>query len=144
VKLDTFSLASFRGATHTPSVRRSFLAAAVASLALLAAGCGGSKTPSVASLGTTGQTTRPESSAQAQIKWAACIRAHGVPTFTDPNGQGQVNLAGININSPQFLAAHRACESLVPPNGGRSPAQVLQLVKQEMRSPWRPPALVDT
>lgn len=43
------------------------------------------------------------------------MRSHGVPNFPDPNGQGRFNLAGININAPQFFAAHQACHPLVPP-----------------------------
>jgi len=42
-----------------------------------------------------------------QIKWAACICAHGVPIFRDPDTQGQVGLAEINIHSPQFAARIR-------------------------------------
>lgn len=62
-----------------------------------------------------------------------CIRAHGVPNFPDPNSQGQVNLAGINFNSPQFMASHRDCSSFTPPNGGRTPAQVQPLAQQDTK-----------
>ena len=102
----------------------------LAGLALLAAGCGGSKAPSVANLGTTtAPNATPASYTEARNKWAACIRAHGVPNFPDPNSDGSVNLAGININSPQFLAAHLACQSLEVAN---PPAVVKQQVKQEL------------
>lgn len=92
------------------------LAVTLTAVGLVAVGCGGSNAPSVANLGSSAKTvTSPETPAQAQDKWAACIRAHGVPNFPDPNSSGQINLAGININSPQFFTAHRDCEALVPP-----------------------------
>ena len=66
-------------------------------MALLAAGCGGSKSPSVASIGTTGPSTRttatggsPRSVAPRGnpstllAEWAACMRRHGDPDQTDP------------------------------------------------------------
>ena len=106
------------------------LSAALAGLALIAAGCGGSKEPSVANLGT---TTPPSSNAaafmQARNKWAACMRAHGVPDFPDPKSDGSVNLAGIDINSPRFLASHQACMSLVV---AEPPAVVHQQAKHEL------------
>jgi hypothetical protein len=111
-------------------VCRSLFVPVLAGLALLAAGCGGSKAPSVANLGpTTAPNTTPASYRQARTKWAACIRAHGVPNFPDPNSDGSVNLTGININSPQFLAAHQDCQSLVVAS---PPAVVKQQVKQEL------------
>jgi hypothetical protein len=68
------------------------LAAGVAGLALLAAGCGGSKPPSVANIGTTttttsksGSGTSPTGSPSALLsEWAACMRRHGDPSQTDP------------------------------------------------------------
>jgi hypothetical protein len=108
-------------------VVRGFAFAAVPfSLAALAAGCGGAKAPSVAHIGTTATTAVPESYQQARLKWADCIRAHGVPNFPEPNGQGGVNLAGLNVNSPQFLAALQACKSLVVAPPPDRAAQVLK------------------
>jgi hypothetical protein len=51
------------------------------------------------------------------LKAAACIRAHGVPSFPDPTfSGGGVHIAhqGLNESSPAFKAAVRACESLIP------------------------------
>ena len=66
-------------------------------MALLAAGCGGSKSPSVASIGTTGPSTRttatggsprsvaPQGNPSTLLaEWAACMRRHGDPDQTDP------------------------------------------------------------
>lgn len=55
---------------------------------------------------------------QAQyLKAAACIRAHGVPSFPDPTFSGggvHIQHQGLNESSPAFVAAVRACESLIP------------------------------
>jgi len=60
--------------------------------------------------------TSPHVSPQEMQKLLAvshCMRAHGVPTFPDPNPiTGQLSPAGIDTNSPQVLAALRACSSL--------------------------------
>jgi hypothetical protein len=58
------------------------------------------------------------------LKFAACMRAHGIPNFPDPEVQGvkagaigfsTKGLAppGQRLNSPQFLAAQKACEPLM-------------------------------
>jgi hypothetical protein len=109
------------------AVRGFVCLAALGSLVVLATGCGGAKTPSVAQIGTTATTVAPESYQQARLKWSECVRVHGVPSFPEPNSQGEVNLAGLNVNSPQFLAALQACKSLVvaPP-----PDQAAQIVKR--------------
>ncbi len=51
----------------------------------------------------------------AALKYATCMRSHGVPNFPDPNGRGviQVNSsAGIDQSSPAFQKAEAACKSL--------------------------------
>ena len=59
---------------------------------------------------------------RAQIlRYAACIRAHGVPNYPDPTFNGNAvnfgNLSGINPNSPAYQSALSACASLNPMNG---------------------------
>lgn len=55
---------------------------------------------------------------QAQyLKVAACIRSHGVPNFPDPTFSGggvHIDRRGLDMSSPTFKAAVRACESLIP------------------------------
>ena len=54
----------------------------------------------------------------ALVKYAQCMRSHGVPNFPDPawrserpaSGKG----AGLNPSSPQFQAAVRACQHVLP------------------------------
>jgi hypothetical protein len=51
----------------------------------------------------------------AGLKFARCMRSHGVPTFPDPKSGGEIGLPpGTNPNSPTFQAAERACQSLMP------------------------------
>lgn len=66
----------------------------------------------------------PDQAAQLRqgVMAAACVRAHGYPTFPDPQVQGGAifNAAptGIDINSPQFQAVLRTCHAGEP--GSRS------------------------
>jgi hypothetical protein len=63
---------------------------------------------------------------QQLLKLAKCMRAHGVPDFPDPNGQGQVQDSAppgsdLNPNSPQFQAAQKACKSVAPARPQQAP-----------------------
>lgn len=72
------------------------------------------------------------------LKFSACMRSHGVPNFPDPefsHGGGAVRIrigakpgsaGGIDPNSPQFQAAQKACQSIVPggPKGGPGPQTI--------------------
>jgi hypothetical protein len=66
----------------------------------------------------------PAQSAQREadlLRFAQCMRTHGVPNFPDPDSQGAFNIAGtgINPNSPTVLAAGRTC--LPTANGAVKP-----------------------
>jgi hypothetical protein len=55
------------------------------------------------------------------LKFSACMRSHGVPNFPDPAANGSITLPpGMNAESPQFQAAGKACQSLMPLNPGGS------------------------
>jgi hypothetical protein len=92
--------------------------------ALVLAGCGGgSGSPGVASAGTptTSKSSASGSSAKASpLAFSQCMRAHGIPDFPDPNGNGQLLFQGggsgsdLNPSSPQFQAAQNDCKSLAP------------------------------
>ncbi len=50
----------------------------------------------------------------ALLAFASCLRAHGIAGFPDPNAQGQMTFpmieqAGINVHSPGFFSAAKAC-----------------------------------
>jgi hypothetical protein len=48
------------------------------------------------------------------LKFAKCMREHGITKFPDPVPHGgsndMVNLSGIDLNSPRFQAAQQACK----------------------------------
>ena len=118
----------------------------VLALAPLAAGCGtGSHDPGVASLGAPATTTTAAGSSAPSgpgsgpggaatltlksadaAKFAACMRAHGVPNFPDPNTQGAISIgpgSGIDPGSAKFNAAQQHCRKLLPNGGNPSPQQ---------------------
>jgi hypothetical protein len=66
---------------------------------------------------------------ESALNFSKCMRSHGVPNFPDPefrhSGGGGLGIriggkgSGIDPNSPQFQAAQKACQSLMPgPKGG--------------------------
>lgn len=114
-------------------VRRSLLAAAVAGLTLLASGCGGSKSPSVASLGTTGSTATSATVGASgttanpnQAAFATCLSQHGFVAAVGSAGSApnkSLSIAGVIVSgnvdpsSPQFQAAVQACRKYLPGGG---------------------------
>jgi hypothetical protein len=56
---------------------------------------------------------------QQALRFSQCMRSHGVPKFPDPqfaaNGGTLLKIGkDVNPNSPQFKAAQKACQKLVP------------------------------
>jgi hypothetical protein len=63
-----------------------------------------------------GRQISPQEQSQ-YLKAAACIRAHGVPSFPDPTFSGggvHISHKNLNVHSPQMQAAEVACQSLIP------------------------------
>ena len=122
------------------------IAAVLPVLALVAGGCGGrAASPGVASLKGSSATTVASpgvggnpaganpSVRQELVRFAACIRAHGVPGFPDPNAQGMFDVggsSGIDPSSPQFRAAEKKCQSLEPPGWQPTPQQVATIYQR--------------
>jgi hypothetical protein len=50
----------------------------------------------------------------AEVRWARCMRSHGVPSFPDPNNQGAFDSAKFNDTTPAFHTASKACTPLQP------------------------------
>lgn len=115
-------------------VRGLSLAGFLAGLAVLAAGCGGSKAPSVASITTTattpGRATQPATSgAGSKPDTAAlvtCLRTHGLTAEIGSGGGSPstpvVQIAGVIVtgadpSSPRFQAALDACRKDMPGGG---------------------------
>ena len=62
---------------------------------------------------------RQEQELPTLVKFAQCMRSHGVPSFPDPALSGQSTPAsgqgaGLNPSSPRFQAAVRACRHVLP------------------------------
>jgi hypothetical protein len=93
-----------KGAVRT--VRAGALLAVAAGLMLLATACGGSSSSG------TSQEPSADAQAAAELKYGNCMRTHGITNFPEPNSQGQPQPQSgppINLGSPQFLAAQKAC-----------------------------------
>ena len=60
------------------------------------------------------------------LAYAHCMRSHGVPTFPDPNSDGQIPktqvVSGRKNNPSRFDSAQSACRHLLP-NGGNGETQ---------------------
>jgi hypothetical protein len=98
---------------------------AFALVALISAGCG-SKTPSETATATAGSTATKSAAGQdTSVKFAECIRGHGVPHFPDPDAKGDF-VFGIDVSPAVWQKAVDACKDLEPPgalSGKRSPKQ---------------------
>lgn len=110
---------------------------------VLAAGCGSrSSRPSVASIGPSITTTAEPSAAPGGSKvsggrialaFIGCMRSHGEPDMPEPTISKDGRTASIDINagsgidpnSPQFLAATKACQHLLPNRGIPSAGQAI-------------------
>jgi hypothetical protein len=44
------------------------------------------------------------------VQFAACMRAHGVPDWPDPDAEGTFHVVNINTNSPAFTTATQKCQ----------------------------------
>jgi len=80
---------------------------AAAGLVLLAA-CGGAPAPA----GPDGATRTPSA-----VAYSHCMRAHGVPGFPDPAGNGAIpknSARDLGISDSRFQAAQSACQHLLP------------------------------
>jgi hypothetical protein len=80
------------------------------------------------------QHDRSGPSTQALLAFAHCLRSHGINGFPDPNAQGQLHAdtiaaAGVDIHTPQFLAAGKACVGVT--HGQITDAELVQLVNRQ-------------
>ncbi|HTX07600.1 MAG TPA: hypothetical protein VME22_03255 [Solirubrobacteraceae bacterium] len=98
------------------------------------AACGSSSTSGSAS---SNKAASASSAASQGIKFADCMRSHGVANFPDPSGSGgafkiQIG-SGVNPASPSFQSAQKNCGKLLPgglPGSGPPSAQAhAQLLK---------------
>jgi hypothetical protein len=88
--------------------------AALALVALISAGCG-SDTPSGAATAKRTATTDEQPTGQAKaVRFAECIRAHGVADFPDPNAKNEFEY-GVSVTPAVWKRATTACKDLQPP-----------------------------
>jgi len=64
--------------------------------------------------------TGPSPKIAAEVRWARCMRSHGVPSFPDPNSQGAFDSAKFNDTTPAFHTASKACTTLQPTGAVRA------------------------
>ena len=89
--------------------------ATLALLALIGAGCGAntpSETATAAGSGTGGSTK--VTARDKAVKFAECIRAHGVSDFPDPNAKNDFEY-GVSVSEAVWTKATSACKDLQPP-----------------------------
>jgi hypothetical protein len=119
----------------------SLLAVALVGLTLGLAGCGGSSsgsasTPKAQSSSGGGAVQSGSDTSDPLVKYSACMRANGAPSFPDPvDGRLQLQVkpgSDLDPNSPTFQAAQKACKSLEPAGvskGGGGQAQQDAMLK---------------
>jgi hypothetical protein len=106
--------------------------AVLVTVALISAGCGAnapSETGTASSAGAASSTgtggTKKATDQDKAVKFAECIREHGVPHFPDPNAKGDF-VFGIDVSPAVWQKAVHACKDLQPPgalSSKRSPKQ---------------------
>jgi hypothetical protein len=103
--------------------------ALVALISLISAGCGSnasSETGTASSTGTAGTGgTKKLTARDKAVKFAECIRAHGVRDFPDPNEKNQFEY-GVSVTLAVWTKATTACKDLQPPgtlSAKRTPKQ---------------------
>jgi hypothetical protein len=100
----------------------------VALISVISAGCGSSGPSGNGTANSTGTTSGTGKNATGQdkaVKFAECVRAHGVPHFPDPNAKGEFEF-GIDVTRAVWGRAINACKALQPPgslSAKRTPKQ---------------------
>lgn len=86
-----------------------------------------------------GSSSKPQGAGGASgagqgIRFADCMRSHGVPNFPDPSGGGGIQIpagSGINPQAPAFQSAQQSCAKLLP-GGGPGRAHASEEAKTQM------------
>jgi hypothetical protein len=107
-------------------------------IGLISAGCGSNASSDTGTASSTGTTSSASSTGTTSsgankkltardkaVKFAECIRAHGVSDFPDPNAKNQFQY-GVSVSEAVWKQATTACKELQPPgtlSGKRTPKQ---------------------
>ena len=91
--------------------------AALAMVAVISAGCGGSGTSAGTSAASkTGTGGKKNATARDKaVKFAACMRENGYADFPDPKASGEFPSFGISVSPAVWTRALLACKELQPP-----------------------------
>jgi hypothetical protein len=106
--------------------------ALVALISLISAGCGSnapSETGTASSSGSGGDKNATDQ--DKAVKFAECIREHGVSDFPDPNAKGEF-VYGVSVSPAVWKKAVDACKDLQPPgtlSAKRGPEQQKESLK---------------
>lgn len=69
-----------------------------------------------------GSGASPPAPSLAQLlKYARCMRAHGVPKFPDPNGSGRTYIGNLDPNGAVFVNADKVCSKATGMPSGNQP-----------------------
>jgi len=120
--------------SHALARPRWILTAAVACAVAITA-CGSSGNP---------QSAQAPSQSASLVRFAGCMRSHGVPGFPDPSTSQGPNSFGIdgynfnlpsnlNLQSPAYVSANKSCANVIG-GGGGGPAQNPALLAKARRS----------
>jgi hypothetical protein len=96
-----------------------------AAIALAALACG----LAVAACGSSAKPKASAATGDPALRFAQCMRAHGVPNFPDPTPGGGIQItpsSGVKPFSPAFRSAQASCHDLLPgggPGAGHPSAQ---------------------
>ena len=100
--------------------------AALALVALISAGCGSNAASETGTASNTGAGGDKKLTARDKaVKFAECIRAHGVSDFPDPNAKNEFEY-GVSVTPAVWKQATTACKDLQPPgtlSSKRTPKQ---------------------
>lgn len=123
--------------------RRPIATAAIAGLAAaVLAGCGSNSPTSASSVGHPTQAQAQDQLRHDLVRFADCMRSHGVSGFPDPTTPAAAKefilsqIPGLDTQSPAFQSAHAACVRLLPnngPNPQRATEQVMAQLLQTSR-----------
>jgi hypothetical protein len=100
---------------RTPQLRPSATLALAALIGVLGAGCSsGSAENGATTTGATASSTSDAGDRDKGVKFAECIRQHGVGDFPDPDPSGDYDY-GVSVRPEVWTKAVDACKDLQPP-----------------------------
>jgi hypothetical protein len=96
-------------------------------------GAGGSGGPVGASGGGSSHMVMTGGDYSQMLKFAQCMRSHGVVDFPDPSSNGTILVGGTVSQSPQYPAADETCQKLLANGGVPTAAQQAQGIAQLLK-----------